>query len=205
MFGPTISRLSEGVPPLSLSAAPFFDAPEAQTLHFRALAGKIDRVAPDQYRIGGLQLTTPDAGQPILRPAAAEGEKTEKATEGKYWACVNTRETCDRGERGNEGSETHRTTSQSRDLPGVRATRSVPKTEHWRSRFLLFGEKRRCATDEVFSASRDPRADLFIRTAFEKLSARATHVEDSPEQRREGIVVRVETQVTRVARTPIFR
>lgn len=52
-----------------------FEAPEAQVLHFRALAGEIERVSPTQFRVGNLQLTTPESGRQILRPAAEEGKQ----------------------------------------------------------------------------------------------------------------------------------
>ena len=52
-----------------------FTTPDAQELHFRALAGAIERVSPNQFRVGNLQLTTPESGRQILRPAAEEGKQ----------------------------------------------------------------------------------------------------------------------------------
>lgn len=52
-----------------------FTAPDAQALHFRALAGAIERVSPNQFRVGNLKLTTPESERLILRPAAEEGKQ----------------------------------------------------------------------------------------------------------------------------------
>ncbi|MCH2100961.1 MAG: c-type cytochrome [Planctomycetes bacterium] len=52
-----------------------FQTIEAQALHFRALAGGIEQLSPNAFRMDGLQLTIPEGMRVLLRPAVEEGQQ----------------------------------------------------------------------------------------------------------------------------------